>query len=253
MAEKLAEKASVLVTGSSSGIGAATARVFSKNGYHVILAGRSETKLREVQKSCAGSTSLISFDLKNVKQHFPEIQKILSLAPPLEILVNNAGTFKTGSFEELSIDSWQEQFQVNFFSAVQLTQFIWPYFKKNKKGSILNISSTLGTQPTAGTGAYSASKAAMNNWTLNLAQEGEGLNIRANAICPGIVDTPIHSFHSLSDADKKKQSESIFDLQLLKALGSAEDIARAAYFLASDDSKWTTGSILTIDGGISLK
>lgn len=246
-------RATVLVTGASSGIGASISQLFSEKGYHVVLAARSLEKLKHVQKNCPKPTTLLTFDLHDVEKSFHEIKSLQEKLPPIEILINNAGIFQTGAFEAVSNESWYEQFEVNFFSAVKLTRFLWPSFKKNRKGSILNISSSLGIKPSPGTSAYSASKAAMNNWTMNLAQEGEGFNIRANAICPGIIDTPIHGFHKLEKEEKSKQAESIHQMQLLKALGEPQDIARAAFFLASDESKWTTGSILTIDGGISLK
>lgn len=247
------QSASVLVTGASSGIGAAIAKIFSEKNYHVVLLGRSDEKLKKVQSECKNKTSILAFDLLNVENALPQIDQTLSAIPRLEILINNAGIYEPCPFEKTTHESWMQQFEVNFFSAVKLTRHLWPYFKKNKKGSILNISSSLGTKPTKGTSAYSASKAAMNNWTMNLAQEGEGYNIRANAICPGIIDTPIHSFHSLNETEKAKQANAIYEMQLLKTLGTPEDIARATYFVASDNSKWTTGALLTIDGGISLK
>lgn len=244
-----------IITGASSGIGAATALKLSSEGYDLLLFGRNLDNLEKTKKSCVGpgQVELLAFDLKDVTQQKEQIEtKILKLSQPT-LLVNNAGIYKPNNFIDSDISVWMEQFQINLFSAVQLTQIIWPYFVKNKKGSIVNISSTLGVKPTANTGAYSASKAAMNNWTLSLAQDGGSHNIRANAICPGIVDTPIHSFHSQpkeqSDIIKKRMAE----FQLLNFIGRPEDVAEAVYFLGSDLSKWTTGTIMNVDGGINIK
>ena len=244
-----------IITGASSGIGAATALKLSNEGYDLLLLGRNLENLEKTKKACVGSGKIevLNFDLKNVAQHKNQIEtQILKLSKPT-LLVNNAGIYKPNNFADSDISLWLEQFQVNLFAAVQLTQIIWPYFVKNKKGSIINISSTLGVKPTANTGAYSASKAAMNNWTISLAQDGGSHNIRANAICPGIVDTPIHSFHSQpkekSDVIKSRMAE----FQLLDFIGQPEDIAEAVYFLGSDLSKWTTGTIMNIDGGINIK
>ena len=247
------KKASVIVTGASSGIGAEIAREFSKNNYYVFLLGRSEQKLKEVQKTCSGPTETLAFDLRDIGSFEKTIIKALENKPPLEVLVNNAGIYHHQEFLQTSDATWEDQFAVNLMGPIRLTRLLWPIFVKNKKGNILNISSTLGLKPAPQTAAYSALKAALNNWTLTLAQEGGALNIRANAICPGIVDTPIHSFHALQEVAKNQILQNLSALQLLPSIGKPIHIAKAAYFLASDDSVWTTGSILSVDGGINIK
>lgn len=244
-----------IVTGASSGIGAATAVKLSSEDYDLLLLGRNLDNLKKTAALCKGSgkIEILNFDLTDVSKNKEQILNSLQKLSAVTLLVNNAGIYKPNNFAESNISVWLEQFQVNLFSAAQLTQIIWPLFVKNKKGSIINISSTLGVKPTPNTGAYSASKAAMNNWTISLAQEGGAHNIRANSICPGIVDTPIHSFHSqpkeTADAIKNKMAQ----FQLLDFIGQPSDVAEAVYFLGSDLSRWTTGSILHIDGGINIK
>lgn len=244
-----------IVTGASSGIGAATAVKLSSEGYDLLLLGRNLENLKKTASLCkdTGKIEILNFDLTDVSKNKEQILSSLQKLAKLSLLVNNAGIYKPNNFAESDISVWLEQFQVNLFSAAQLTQIIWPLFVKNKKGSIINISSTLGVKPTPNTGAYSASKAAMNNWTISLAQEGGSHNIRANSICPGIVDTPIHSFHSqpkeTADVIKNKMAQ----FQLLDFIGQPSDVAEAVYFLGSDLSRWTTGSILHIDGGINVK
>ena len=247
------KNASVIVTGASSGIGAEIAREFSRNNYYVFLFGRSEQKLKDVQKTCVGPTEVLAFDLRNIGSFEKQILKALENKPPLEVLINNAGIYHQQEFSQTSDAAWEDQFAVNLMGPIRLARLLWPLFVKNKKGNILNISSTLGLKPAPETSAYSAIKAALNNWTLTLAQEGGTLNIRANAICPGIVDTPIHSFHALEEIAKNKVLQNLSSLQLLSSIGKPIHIAKAAYFLASDDSAWTTGSILSVDGGINIK
>ena len=244
----------VLITGASSGIGAEIAKRFAREGYDLLLFGRDEKRLSEVKAACSNKkTETLAFDLKHLPDYSAAIlKKMENLAPP-SILVNNAGLFQYGLLEETSDADWMTQFQVNLLSAVQLTKLLWPIFKKNKKGSVLNIASTLGLKPTASTAAYSAVKAALINWTYSLAQEGGAYNIRANCICPGIVDTPIHSFHSLAPGPKELAIKQMTAFQLLSEIGKPEDVAEAAYFLASDLSKWTTASVLSVDGGINKK
>lgn len=253
MSLNLTATASVLVTGASSGIGAEIAREFSKKGFFVFLLGRNTDKLKQVQDSCVGPTEVLAFDLKDLQNYKTQILKLIETKPTLEILVNCAGVFSRKSFIESDDSIWAEQFEINLMGSVRLTQIIWPLFVKNKKGSILNISSTLGLKPAPMTSAYSAMKAAMINWTLSLAQEGGPFNIRANCVCPGIVDTPIHSFHDLDHSEKTKVLSGVSNLQLLSEIGKPLDVAKAAYFLASSDSAWTTGAILSVDGGINIK
>lgn len=251
-----AKNESAVISGASSGIGAATARLFAENGYDVLLLGRSESRLKTVQQECSSfgvKTEICSFDLiefdKNVSQFDEKLKNISSCS----VLVNNAGIYLTGSFTEMKSSDWMKMFQVNLLASVQLTQHLWPLFSKNKKGSIVNVSSTLGIKPAPGTGAYSALKAAMINWTHTLAQEGGSHGIRANCICPGITDTPIHAFHRLQGEAKEKALSQMASYQLLNFIGQPEDVAKACYFIGSDNSRWTTGSILSVDGGINIK
>lgn len=244
----------VIITGASSGIGAEIARKFAKEKYSLLLLGRNEGKLKAVQAECKPAhAEILAFDLAQVIHHKESIRQTLECLPPATTLINNAGVFHQGGFLETDSHIWTEQFQVNLLSAVQLTQMLWPIFKQNKSGSILNISSSLGVRPTSSTGAYSAIKAAMINWTQSLAQEGGIDNIRVNCISPGIVDTPIHSFHSLSTAEKAAVVAKMATFQLLDFIGRPSDIAEAAWFLAGPESRWTTGTNLIVDGGIGLK
>ncbi len=248
------ENQTVVITGASSGIGAEIAKRFAKEGYELLLFGRDETRLRKVQSECRNNrTEILAFDLAEITKYEDEIKKKLNDLTTATILINNAGLFHQGLIEDTSDEIWTTQFQINLLSAVQLTKILWPTFKENKKGSVVNISSTLGIKPSANTGAYSAIKAAMINWTQSLAQEGGNYNIRANCICPGIVDTPIHAFHSMSPDQKKEATKQMASYQLLGEIGKPDDVAEATYFLASDLSKWTTGAVLSVDGGIHLK
>lgn len=248
------ENQTVVITGASSGIGAAIAKRFAAAGYELLLLGRDERRLQEVKSECKNlKTEILAFDLADFKKTQPILNSKLSEFAPVNIIINCAGIFHQSPMEETTEEIWQHQFQINFFSAVQLVQSFWPTFKKHRKGSVVNIASTLGIKPTAHTAAYSASKAAMINWTQSLAQDGGSYGIRANCICPGIIDTPIHQFHFMNPEEKAAMATQISSMQLLQELGKPEDVAEAAYFLGSDLSRWTTGSVLNVDGGIHIK
>lgn len=243
-----------VVSGASSGIGAAIAVQLASDGYDLLLLGRDASRLQQTRALCKNvKTEILSFDLQDVAQHAISIQdKLKNLSTP-QILVNNAGIFSAANFSSTSIEQWRKQFEINIFSAVQLTQILWPYFVQNKSGSILNVASTLGVKPTPFTGAYSASKAALINWTLSLAQEGGSYGIRVNCVCPGIVDTPIHEFNSKPQAEKEAAHAQMASFHLLNRLGKPQDVAEAAAFLAGSKSAWTTGAVLHVDGGINIK
>ncbi len=246
-------KKAALITGASSGIGAATAIEFARNGYFVFLMGRDKERLQEVALKCRAGASLLSCDLTDTTALSKRLDEMLqSKIYAIEVLVNNAGIYAQHSTENGSDELWLKQFEVNMLAPVRIVRQVLPYLRKHGHGSIVNISSTLGLKPTATTAAYSATKAALINWTQSLALELGPSNIRVNCICPGIVDTPIHSFHGLPATEKNQALEGMKSLQPLGRIGTAEEIAKAAFFLGSDLSSWTTGAVLSVDGGINL-
>lgn len=242
----------VLITGAGSGIGAATAIKFAQNNYHVVLMGRRKVALEEVAKLCPAH-SILPCDLQNPQEVKKAAASLLSRKDlSLEVLVNNAGIFTRHSFAEGHDETWFDQFNVNLFGVVRLTRELWPTFVKQNKGSIVMVSSTLGLKTSPMTSAYSASKAALISLTHSLALEGGPHRIRVNCVAPGIVDTPIHDFHS-APLDKKAQVlQNLQGLQPLGRIGTSQEIADSIYFLGSDSSSWTTGAVLAVDGGINL-
>ncbi len=245
-------KKAALITGASSGIGAATARLFSEKGYFVYLLGRNEDRLHEVALQCTSGASLLKADLNNPAQVDKYTQHLFERKDTdLQVLINNAGIFERKMFaEDTDLEHWRLQFETNLFGRIRLTQKVLPLFLGKKSGSIVNVSSTVGLRPVQGISAYSASKAAMINWTQSLALELGPQGIRVNCVAPGIVDTPIHSFHSAKN--KNEALEQMASLQPLGRIGTAEEVAEAIYFLASPASAWTTGVTLPVDGGIQL-
>ncbi|WP_415061448.1 SDR family NAD(P)-dependent oxidoreductase [Bdellovibrio sp.] len=246
-------KKAALITGASSGIGAATAIEYSKNGYFVYLMGRNKERLQEVALQCRGGASIVSCDITDLPALNKRLDEVLSAKiHRVEVIVNNAGIYDVHSTEKGSDEIWTRQFEVNLLGPVRIVRAFFPYFKQHGGGSIVNISSTLGLRPQGPTSAYAAMKAAMVNWTQSLAYEGGEFKIRANCICPGIVDTPIHSFHNLDPEKKTEALEKMKPLQPLGRIGTPEDVARAAYFFGSELSSWTTGAVVPVDGGINL-
>lgn len=240
----------VIVTGAGSGIGSAISKELSDYGFTPILTGRTESKLVSLKNELKEDSLILPLDLakdssgEKAKEFLNEIED-----GKLVGLINNAGIYRPQRLDENEMSVWKTQFQTNLFGAVHLTSCLLPLLK-DSKGSIVNISSTLGIRPIESTAAYSASKAAMNNWTHALAIELAPWGVRANVICPGIVETPIHSFYGDVDVELRSQLDS---MQPLGRIGQPQDIAPLARLLVSDDSSWITGGVYNIDGGILLK
>ncbi len=238
----------VIISGASSGIGAEIVRYFARNSWNLYIISRNKSKM-----------SLLTNEFPNIKSYVCDLTSQADLETlKLELkdidvhaLINNAGIYQPRSIDDDNDEVWSHHFESNLMSAVRLTRIAWPSLKKNQ-GAILNISSTLAIRPIANTSAYSALKAAMSNWTLSLAIEGASHGVRANGICPGIIDTPIHSYF---DSQLKEDIDLHKNLQAAQPLGrtgKVSDIAPMAYQLCSDESRWITGTLLNIDGGILL-
>jgi NAD(P)-dependent dehydrogenase (short-subunit alcohol dehydrogenase family) len=243
-----------VVTGASSGIGAEIARALATEGYRVFLSGRNEQRLLRLQAELTGSIAF-PCDL----QKSGDIERlVLAVTATVEKenlklkgLVNNAGIVARDAFAHASLEDWRTQFETNLFAPVQLTRALYPLLKQAAPSSVLNIASTLGLRPIAETSAYSASKAAMINWSQTLAIEWAKHLIRVNCLCPGLVDTPIHPFHG--ESDDHLQRKAAHSIQPLRRMGKPEDIASAASFLLSEEkSPWTTGAVWNVDGGVLL-
>ena len=247
----------VLITGASSGIGAATSKFFAAQGWQVALLGRNIQRLEQTKSECQGRASIFSCDLSSGEAVEVTIKTILKWSSgKLHALINNAGIYEPGPAvspnASKNLQGWRHQFEVNLFSAVYVTELLLPALAASAPSAVVNVSSTLGLRPIANTTAYSASKAAMVNWTQGLALELGSQRVRVNAVCPGLVDTPIHPFHCLKKEEKDQAIEKLKSLQPLGRIGQAQEIAQAIYFLASENSSWTTGSVLVVDGGINL-
>jgi NAD(P)-dependent dehydrogenase (short-subunit alcohol dehydrogenase family) len=244
-----------IVSGAGSGIGQAIATKIIENGHRVFGLGRDPRKLEQTARRLgAQNFSSSSVDLASGEETSRVTQEIhrwlQANSLPLLGVVNNAGVFDRVSFIDSSDAVWYRQFENNLLSAVRLTRDFYRDLKAGAPSSVLNISSTLGLRPVGATSAYSAIKAAMINWTEALALEWAVDGIRVNGLAPGIVDTPIHAFHGQSDDSEARKQ--VHGMQPLGVMGQPQDVAEAAWFLLSEKSRWTTGSVLSVDGGIHL-
>lgn len=241
------------VTGSSRGIGWAAAKSLAAAGAAVVLHGRSNTDLLEARREELRSVApngarfeSFCFDVADSRQVKACYREIYHSYKRLDILVNNAGVMRGAVIGMISDAQLKETFEVNTLSMILNTQEAARLMMRNKSGSIVNITSIMGTQGGEGYAAYSASKAAVIGLTAAAARELAPRNIRVNAIAPGFVNTDMTS--GLSDEQRRMALGKIG----MGRCGEPNDIAQTVLFLASDMSAYITGQVIGVDGGMHL-
>jgi NAD(P)-dependent dehydrogenase (short-subunit alcohol dehydrogenase family) len=236
----------ILLIGATSYIAGGIIDVlYQKGNYNLILTGRDEEKLSKIKKSHdhTESTTYLKLDLENVES----IEKFCQNLTPVDGIVFCAGYNEYLPIKFLKSEVLEKIFVVNYFSFLSIIKIIIKKKLINKEGSIVAISSISSQLGVQGTTAYAASKAALNSTIKVIASELAARKVRANAICPGIVMSPMLNQDNL-DVDQLKEQEKNYPL----GFGTPADIGYAVSYLLSSDSRWITGNILNIDGGLTL-
>lgn len=253
MSERLKGK-NAIITGASNGIGRASAILFASEGARLVLADINEENLRNVQeeiKSKGGDVVIRKTDVSSEDEIKALISFALEKLTNIDILVNNAGiSGGLYNLEDQSSEEWHQVFDVNVMGPVWATKHIIGHMKARRSGSIINIASVAGLLSGAGGNAYSASKAALINFTRTSACEVGGCNVRINAICPGLIETGMTQpfFDWARTTGKENQLGKYCEL---KRAAAPEEVAWAILFLASDEASFITGQALPVDGGIT--
>ena len=240
----------VLITGASRGIGRATAIKFAKNGYNIVINyNKNEKKAISLQKELSKynvRTLINKADISDEKQVKNMVELAYKTFGKINVLVNNAGIDLKKQIQDYTLAEIQKLFDVNTIGSILVTREVSKLMISEKSGKIVNISSIWGKVGGSMESVYSASKGSIISLTLALAKELAPSGININCICPGVIDTDMMKGYSTPN---KKE---LADLTPLNRLGKAEDIANAVYFLASEESSFITGQILTVDGGFTL-
>jgi dihydroanticapsin dehydrogenase len=246
---KLAGKVAI-ITGGSRGIGFEIAKIFSQNGATVIITSKNSPKLQTAAEKLTNTIS-ISADIRKEKEVKNVVEKTIERFGRLDILINNAGIFpKIKQMHEISEREWNDVLDVNLNGAFRFTKFSIPYLQKTS-GTIVNVSSDAGLKAYEGfnADAYSASKAALIVLTKCWALEYAKNKIRVNCVCPGVVETDMTKPFLKTEKDRDFMNND----HPIGRMGQPEEIAKSILFLTSEDSSWTTGAILAVDGGQSTK
>ena len=232
----------VLITGGSRGIGAAMVRLFSKRGYKVAFTYKSSLDAAERLSEETGALAILA-DNASEKDIEAAVKNVSKKLGNVEILINNAAVSSFSLLTDLSLDDWRAMFSVNIDAAFLYSKLTLPLMIRSGFGRIINVSSMWGLVGSSCEVCYSSTKAALIGFTKALAKEVGPSKITVNAIAPGVIDTDMNA--ALSDEDKAE----LCDSTPLMRMGKAEEIAEAAYFLASDSAAFITGDVLNVSGG----
>jgi 3-oxoacyl-[acyl-carrier protein] reductase len=242
----------VLVTGASSGIGSATAVLFSEQdcfvGIHYFRTAKgAETTLQQVRNNSDGV--LLCADLRDHKQVKEMIETFAAEAGGIDILINNAGSLiDRQSFETATLEYHEDIYATNVRSVFLVTQAALPYLKKSR-GNIINIGSVGGhTGGGDGSGIYAGAKAAIATETIAMAREFARYDIRVNSVLPGFIETRFHE--RFSTAERRKE---VAEQTPLGRNGTAEDVAKAVLFLSSEAASFITGEYIAVNGGLYMR
>ncbi|WP_338791118.1 3-oxoacyl-[acyl-carrier-protein] reductase [Bernardetia sp. MNP-M8] len=238
----------VLITGASRGIGRAMAERFAEEGANVGFTYLSSVEKGEaLQKELSEKGTTIKgyrSDASDFKAAEELVGNFVKDFGSLDVLVNNAGITRDNLLMRMSEDQWDEVMRVNLKSVFNLVKASTRTFLKQKQGSIINVTSVVGIKGNAGQANYAASKAGIIGFTKSIALELGSRNIRCNAIAPGFIETEM-----TEQLDEKMIAEWKSAIPLRRA-GSSKEVADVTVFLASDYSKYVTGQVLQVDGGM---
>ena len=246
----LLKNKTAVVTGCNKGIGKKILEIFSSNGANVFACVRKVNDefinfIDDLSKKNNNKITPISFDLINENEIKESANKIIASGSSIDILVNNAAMIQTSIFQMTSTKVLKEIFEIDFFAQSNFTQYILKSMVKNKKGSIIYISSSSALDGNEGRSAYSSAKSALLAQSKVLSREVGIHNIRVNTIAPGLTDTDM-----MNKNTPKKIIDDVVSRVSLRRIATPVEVANTALFLSSDLASYITGQVIRVDGGM---
>jgi NADP-dependent 3-hydroxy acid dehydrogenase YdfG len=223
-------KKTALITGSTSGIGYATAQIFAKNGIDLIICGRRLDRLNKLEKEIEMSVKVhkLSFDVSNKNEVFEAIESLPENWKNIDILINNAGNAHgLDLVQDASLDDWEKMIDINVKGLIYVTKAVLPFMLKNKKGHIINMSSVAGKENYVKGNAYCASKHAVSSFNDSLRMDLTGTGIKVSSVSPGAVNTEFSTVRFKGDKTRADKIYEGFDPLM------AQDIADLIYYIVS--------------------
>lgn len=252
---KLKDKVA-LITGGAIGIGAAIATLFAQEGAEVALTDvdvvHGEETCRRIREA-GGVCRFYEMDVSNGQQVAHVIAQVLQDFKRVDILVNNAGIWRPGRVTELDEEAWDRVLNTNLKGIFLVSKHVLPVMMETRRGVVINVASVAGLVGAPEASAYAASKGGVVNLSRSMALDFAPYNIRVNCLCPGLTDTAQgdsvvgHYKPTMNPREAKRT------WQPLHRVGTAEDMAKAALYIASDDAEFMTGSMFVIDGGLTAQ
>lgn len=243
-----------VVTGGTSGIGLAAVTRFARQKATVIVLSNSADQSADLERSAQANGWTVATVVGDVADH-DAWDRVLAEAAghaPIDVLINNAGYGKQGTVLELTQRDWEDQFRTNVTGVFLGCQAVLPQMLDRRSGSIVNVASVAGAIGMSRRAAYCASKAAIVGLTRAMAVDHSRDGVRVNAVAPGTTDSPYFQAIGADVADPEQYLKYLADRQIIGRMGTPDEIASAIEFLASEEASFAVGSVLTVDGGMSV-
>ena len=237
-----------MITGATRGIGKQIALTLANEGYNIVLNYRTENDELFQAKNEIESKNVncltVQGDVTNFEDCKQMIERAINEFGKIDVLINNAGITKDMLLARMKEEDFKQVIDVNLVGTFNMTKNVISYMMKARNGKIINISSVVGIEGNAGQTNYSASKAGIIGFTKSLAKEVASRNILVNAVAPGFIET------NMTDVLKQEVKDEIAKNIPLKRMGTPQDVANVVKFLASEDSSYITGQVISVDGGM---
>ena len=237
-----------MITGATRGIGKQIALTLANEGYNIVLNYRTENDELIQAKNEIESKNVKCLTVQGDVTNFEDCKQMIESAikefGKIDVLINNAGITKDMLLARMKEEDFKQVIDVNLVGTFNMTKNVISYMMKARSGRIINISSVVGIAGNAGQTNYSASKAGIIGFTKSLAKEVASRNILVNAVAPGFIET------NMTDVLKQEVKDEIAKNIPLKRMGTPKDVANVVKFLASEDSSYITGQVISVDGGM---
>ena len=237
-----------MITGATRGIGKQIALTLANEGYNIVLNYRTENDELIQAKNEIESKNVKCLTVQGDVTNFEDCKQMIESAikefGKIDVLINNAGITKDMLLARMKEEEFKQVIDVNLVGTFNMTKNVISYMMKARNGKIINISSVVGIAGNAGQTNYSASKAGIIGFTKSLAKEVASRNILVNAVAPGFIET------NMTDVLKQEVKDEIAKNIPLKRMGTPQDVANVVKFLASEDSSYITGQVISVDGGM---
>lgn len=247
------ENMKCVVTGGASGIGAATVRRFVSEGADVCILDRDLVSAERLASECGGETFALELDVRQETAVRRAAEQVLSRWGVIDVLVNNAGSELNKTYDETTMDEWDRVLDTDLKGPWLLCKYFVPSMVEHGAGSVINVSSLNGLVGFPLSTAYGSAKGGLVVFTKDMAIELATSGVRINCVCPGVIQTPMMERWTDLMPDKDEAKTMLRGVMPIGRMGTAEEVAGAILFFASEDSSLCQGAVLSVDGGFTAQ